>query len=65
MSALKFLYKNLVIHRDLKPENIVLSDNKEVVKIIDLGLAMVYKNAQDLGREVIGDVGTFKYMSPE
>ena len=49
----------------MKPKNIVLSNNQNIVKIIDLGLAMVYKNAQDHGREVSGEVGTYKYMSPE
>ena len=39
ISGLKELSKQRIVHRDLKPENILISDNCEVVKIVDFGLA--------------------------
>jgi len=32
-------HQQKIVHRDIKPENIILSDNCEVVKIVDFGLA--------------------------
>jgi serine/threonine-protein kinase len=56
-----------VVHRDLKPENIVLlplSGGRELVKIVDYGLAQV---ASDASRVTLGGfaIGTPEYMSPE
>ena len=39
ISGLKELSRLRIVHRDLKPENILISDNCEVVKIVDFGLA--------------------------
>ena len=39
VSGLKEMSKHNIVHRDLKPENIMLTDNCELVKIVDFGLA--------------------------
>ncbi|XP_021850651.2 probable serine/threonine-protein kinase WNK11 [Spinacia oleracea] len=50
-----------VIHRDLKSLNIFINGNSGVVKIGDLGLAVLLKP----GSGVSGSVGTPEYMAPE
>ncbi len=59
-TGLKHIHDNGVIHRDLKPENIMI-DDKGVVKIMDLGLALITAEFRGEGRRV----GTKDYMSPE
>ena len=39
LNALKELSRLRIVHRDIKPENIMVSENCEVVKIVDFGLA--------------------------
>jgi len=39
LNALKELSRLRIVHRDIKPENILISDNCEIVKIVDFGLA--------------------------
>jgi serine/threonine protein kinase len=39
LTGLREFARLKIVHRDLKPENIVVSDNCEVVKILDFGLA--------------------------
>jgi serine/threonine-protein kinase len=57
-----------IVHRDLKPENIVVGrskDGRDVVKIVDFGIA---KGAQGERQNVTRTgfvVGTPEYMSPE
>jgi eukaryotic-like serine/threonine-protein kinase len=59
-----------VVHRDLKPENIMLIErdgNREVVKILDFGIAKVTEPQS--GREALTQAGvifgTPEYLSPE
>ncbi|MEW6730123.1 MAG: serine/threonine-protein kinase [Acidobacteriota bacterium] len=58
-----------ILHRDLKPSNIFLhitGDGREIVKILDFGLAKVISARPEdrlTGRGII--VGTPQYMSPE
>ena len=58
-----------IIHRDLKPENffIVTSEDDEVVKVLDFGVAKVSDPAkQTMKRTSVGTlIGTPHYMSPE
>jgi serine/threonine-protein kinase len=64
--ALEYIHGNNIIHRDLKPGNIMITksrDNRNQVKIIDFGLALVREySALKKPTEI---VGTFCYMSPE
>jgi serine/threonine protein kinase len=67
-SALEAAHNKGVIHRDLKPENIMLQqlgDRRDIVKIIDFGVARVESSAITTDTAVIGVVGTPSYMAPE
>lgn len=68
--ALASAHEAGVIHRDLKPENICIlpRPKKELVKILDFGIAKISRDAQSETRELTqrGRVlGTPRYFSPE
>ncbi|MGZ3453469.1 MAG: serine/threonine-protein kinase [Polyangiales bacterium] len=69
LAALGAAHKKNVIHRDLKPENLMLAETREsggrdVIKILDFGIAKVDRPGEQLTRA--GTVyGTPAYMSPE
>ncbi|KAL1815446.1 hypothetical protein DCAR_0519697 [Daucus carota subsp. sativus] len=58
--AMTYLHAKGIIHRDLKPQNLLLSEDQNMVKITDFGLAR---------EEIIGDMsteaGTYRWMAPE
>ncbi|MCA9668375.1 MAG: protein kinase [Myxococcales bacterium] len=57
-----------VVHRDLKPNNIVLTrdaDRRDVLKILDFGVAKVTGLHSSLAISMHGTAGTPDYMSPE
>ena len=60
LRALSYLHRHGIIHRDLKPENIVVEDGQ--VKVLDLGVSLLTKNAQDEARML---AGTYTHMAPE
>lgn len=67
-AALEDVHQKGIFHRDLKPENImlqVLTNGKELVKVVDFGIAKVKDSvvAPSTGNDV--QVGTLLYMSPE
>ncbi len=76
-NALAYAHSEGVIHRDIKPSNILLidtEDEKDVVKIVDFGIAKIQNSGigsgdnaqQTLGLTGTGEVvGTPLYMSPE
>ncbi len=65
--ALAHAHQRGVLHRDLKPSNILLTqlaDGKEIVKIVDFGIAKVLDDDGKITRT--GQVlGSPAYMSPE
>jgi serine/threonine protein kinase len=65
--ALDHAFTHGVVHRDIKPSNFLLAQvgNKVIVKLTDLGLALVH-GVDDYKVTTAGStVGTVDYMSPE
>jgi serine/threonine protein kinase len=67
-SALDAVHSEQIIHRDLKPQNLILTrrrgDKREVIKILDFGIAKVREATLGLTRrDTI--IGTPQYMAPE
>ena len=69
LSALKRIHSLGYIHRDIKPDNIVItkSEGRDLVKILDFGIAGMAQADPDLTRltEVNRICGTPHYMAPE
>ncbi|KAK9825358.1 hypothetical protein WJX81_003161 [Elliptochloris bilobata] len=61
--GLHFLHSEHVVHNDLKTKNILLSDNYEIAKIADVGLARIM-DASHLSTG-LAPCGTFAYAAPE
>ena len=59
-SGLAHAHKCGVIHRDIKPQNLLLTEDKEIVKIADFGVARL-----DTTEGAITRVGTNIYSAPE
>jgi serine/threonine protein kinase len=69
--GLAHAHAQAMVHRDIKPSNLMLtltSEGEVVVKILDLGLAMLEEADPALPDELTAHgqtMGTFAYMSPE
>ena len=59
--CLSVLHKKNIIHRDLKPSNIMLKE-KSFVKLIDFGIARIFKPERTADTELMGTRG---YAPPE
>ena len=59
--ALSVFHAKNIIHRDLKPSNIMLTD-KNFVKVIDFGIARIFKPEKSADTETLGTRG---YAPPE
>ena len=46
ISGLEYLHQCGIAHRDFKPENILLTNDNQILKIIDFGLSNTYKKGQ-------------------
>ncbi|MBI2893946.1 MAG: serine/threonine protein kinase [Deltaproteobacteria bacterium] len=77
LATLEYAHGQGVVHRDLKPQNVMLIDQpgmRDLVKILDFGLAKIVTDEQVAGGGGRGDptltrhgtiFGTPAYMSPE
>ena len=63
LSSIEYIHRKKICHRDLKPENILLTNNNEIIKIIDFGLANIYKNKKNELLET--SCGSPCYAAPE
>jgi eukaryotic-like serine/threonine-protein kinase len=68
--AVSHAHQKGIIHRDLKPSNVLVAeqDGQAMVKVIDFGIASAVDRAADadeLGDDLRGIVGTPQSMSPE
>lgn len=59
--CLSVLHDKNIIHRDLKPSNIMLTE-KNIVKLIDFGIARIFKPENSSDTELLGTRG---YAPPE
>jgi serine/threonine protein kinase len=67
-AAIEDFHERGIFHRDLKPENILLKPfrgRKELVKIVDFGIAQVKDSVFGPSTASNSPVGTVRYMSPE
>ena len=62
--ALDYAHNRGVIHRDIKPKNIMLTQENEV-KICDFGIALLTEGEDVDTTQVMGTLGSPRYMSPE
>lgn len=62
--ALDYAHNKGVIHRDIKPKNIMLTQENEV-KICDFGIALLTEGEDIDTTQVLGTLGSPRYMSPE
>lgn len=66
--GLAYAHEQGIIHRDIKPHNLLL-DSHGIVKITDLGLARLSRDAEAQAMTQVtsagGVIGTVDYMSPE
>ena len=46
ISGLEYLHQCGIAHRDFKPENILLTNDNQILKIIDFGLSNTYKKGE-------------------
>lgn len=66
LAGLQLLHEAGIVHRDLKPENILVDSNGRA-KLLDLGLASHFKEAQSNSRltQPGAVLGTVHFMAPE
>lgn len=65
-AALDEVHKSGLVHRDLKPENVMLTGaTRDVVKILDFGIATRFDDAAKAFAMSDCRPGTLRYMAPE
>ncbi|HUY31867.1 MAG TPA: FHA domain-containing serine/threonine-protein kinase [Pirellulales bacterium] len=68
LEALDYAHTKGFVHRDIKPANLLVTCDagREIVKLLDFGLARTYQASRVSGLTLMGDVGgTTPFMPPE
>lgn len=71
VSAVKYLHthENQFLHRDIKPANIIITFEKKIAKLCDLGMVKIKEQVDSLLQTVEGGplqrYGTYPFMAPE
>ncbi len=60
--ALDYAHSNGIVHRDIKPANMMLTEARQVIKLMDFGIARIADSSKTRTGMVLG---TPSYMSPE
>jgi serine/threonine protein kinase len=66
--GLQHAFEKGMVHRDIKPQNLILDGKKNIVKILDFGLAKATRATGEAGEGLTGInmmMGTPDYMAPE
>ena len=63
--SLEEIHEQGIVHKDINPANIVWNPRKDLVKIIDFGIAGDFLREKPAAKNLNMLEGTIKYMSPE
>jgi serine/threonine protein kinase len=64
-SAARYLEDKGLAHRDIKPENIAVSEDRKLLKLLDLGVVRPFGATGLTDVDSRGFIGTLRYSSPE
>lgn len=65
VGAVEYLHSRGIAHLDIKPENILIKSDEKMLKLIDLGMAVVFKNSNGNKIQGRGIRGSPAYLPPE